>query len=168
MFLLFLIIVFVIIVAIVPRFFKDDNPEDEKFKDDGYGRRRTPKTYEWLRWAIRGAAGAIAFICFLSTSCLIIDSDKVGHLKRIYLGKSMPAGRIIANINEKGPQAKILAPGFHLIPLVRVTHDIEELTVLTIEQGAYGFLVARDGTPMPQGQFIAPGWKNAGDMINAM
>ncbi len=158
MLLLFLIILFIIVAAVGPRFFKDG-------EKDGYGE---PKDYRLIRWIIRGVSIAIVVICFLATSCLIIDSDKVGHLKKIYFGKSMPAGRIIANTNEKGPQAKILAPGFHLIPLIRVTHDIEELAILTIEQGTYGFLVAKDGTPMPEGQFIAPAWKNTANMINAM
>ena len=158
MLLLFLIIIFVIIAAVGPRFFKDIPRTD-------YDK---AKNLKWVRLAIRGVSIAIVVICFLSTSCLIIDSDKVGHLKRIYWGKSMPAGRIIANTNEKGPQARILAPGFHLIPLVRVTHDIEELDILTIEQGTYGFLVAKDGMPMIEGQFIAPAWKNTANMINAM
>lgn len=168
MFLLFLIALFIAIAAVAPLFFKDDNPEDSKFKDDGYGRRKIPKTYGWVRWSIRGASSVIVIILFLVTSCLIIDSDKVGHLKKIYFGDPMPAGRIIANVNEKGPQARILAPGFHLIPFIRVTHDIEELSILTVQQGTYGFLVARDGTPMPEGQFIAPAWKNTANMINAM
>ena len=169
MFLLFLIALFIGVAAVAPLFFKDDNLEDPKFTDDdGYGRRQTPKTYGWLRWTIRGVSSVIIVILFLLTSCLIIDSDKVGHLKRIYFAKSMPAGRIIANTNEKGPQARILAPGFHLIPFIRVTHDIEELPILTIQQGSYGFLVAKDGMPMPDGQFIAPAWKNTSDMINAM
>jgi len=158
MLLLFLIIIFLIISIIGPRFFKD-KPKTDYDNAVKLG---------WLRWTIRGAAGAIAFICFLSTSCLIVDSDKVGHLKRIYFGKSMPAGRIIANTSEKGPQARILGPGFHLFPFVRVIYDIEQLAILTIEQGAYGLLVAKDGVPMPQGQFIAPGWEKMDDMINAM
>ena len=150
---LLLIIVLSIIGAVVaPRFFPDDD-----YKKLG-----------WLRWTIRGSCIAVAIASFLATSCLIIDSDDVGHLKRIYLGKQMPPGRIIANNNEKGPQAKILAPGFHLIPLIRVTHDIEELPIVTVDQGKYAFIVARDGLPMPEGQFIAPGWDDMSSMINAM
>jgi hypothetical protein len=152
---LLLIIILCIAGAVIgPRFFKDD--------EDGY------RKLGWIRWVIRGSCIAVAVICFLMTSCLIIDSDKVGHLKRIYLGKQMPPGRIIANTNEKGPQADILAPGFHLIPLIRVTHDIEELSIVSVDQGKYAFLVARDGLPMPEGQFIAPAWANMSDMINAM
>ncbi len=150
--LLFLIIVCIIGAVVAPRFFKDTERRD----------------FKAFRWAIRGGCIIIAFIAFLSTSCLIIDSDSVGHLKRIYFGTQMPAGRIIANTNEKGPQAKILAPGFHLIPFIRVTHDIDELPILTIKPGTYGLLVAKDGNPMPQGQFIAPGWDDMSQMINAM
>ncbi|RLC05245.1 MAG: hypothetical protein DRI57_27685 [Deltaproteobacteria bacterium] len=57
------------------------------------------------------AAGAALFL-ILSTSYVIIDADKVGHLKRIYGGKPMGPGQIIALDGEKGPQARILSPGF--------------------------------------------------------
>ena len=157
--LLLVIIVLCIIGAVVaPSFLKDVK------QDDYHGERN----FGWIRWVIRGVCIAVAFVAFLATSCLIIDSDSVGQLKRIYFGEQMPAGRIIANTNEKGPQARILAPGFHLIPLIRVTHDIEELPILKIGQGKYGLLVAKDGNPMPEGQFIAPAWDDMSNMINAM
>ncbi len=158
MILLVLIILCIIAAVIGPRFLKDVERDDY----------HEAKNYGLFRWIIRGTCLAVAFVCFLATSCLIIDSDSVGHLKRIYFGSQMPPGRIIANTNEKGPQAKILAPGFHLIPLIRVTHDIDELPIITIASGTYGLLVAKDGNPMPEGQFIAPGWKDMSQMINAM
>ncbi len=156
---LLVIIVFCIIGAIVAPLFLKDVEQDEF-----HGR----ADYKWVRWAIRGVLISVVFVCFLATSCLIIDSDSVGHLKRIYFGSQMPSGRIIADTDEKGPQAKILAPGFHLIPFIRVTHDIEELPILKIAQGKYGLLVAKDGNPMPKGQFIAPEWEDMSKMINAM
>jgi len=159
MFLLFLIVVCIAGAVFAPSLIKDV---------EGDGQYTPSQNYNWLRWVIRGACSAVAVLCILSTSCFIIDSDKVGHLKRIYFGKGMPAGRIIANTNEMGPQASILAPGFHFNLFIRVTHDIEELPLVTIDQGKYGFLIAKDGRPMPQGQFIAPAFKDAGNMINAM
>jgi len=156
MILLFLIVIFLLIGVIGPRFVKDTKNYNDEVKSMGL-----------VRWAIRGVSFVIVIACFLLTSCLVIDSDSVGHLKRIYFGSQMPQGRIIADTNEMGPQAKILPPGFHLIPLIRVTHDIEELPILKIEQGKYGFLVARDGNAMPEGQFIAPAWDSANDMIDA-
>jgi len=151
MVLLFLIVICIIVAFTVPHLFPDRDSNNK-----------------WIRLTIRGSAIGIAFTAFLATSCLIIDSNSVGHLKRIYFGNQMPSGRIIANINEKGPQAKILAPGFHLIPFIRVTHDIEELPILRVEQGKYGLLVAKDGNPMPKGQFIASEWDDLSSMINAM
>ena len=121
-----------------------------------------------LRHAIAGALVFVIILCFLGTSCLIIDSDKVGHLTRIYMGTQMPPGRIIAAPWEKGPQARILAPGFHLIAFIRVTHDIEELPIVSVPQGKYAFLVAKDGQPMPYGQLIADAWDNKDAMINSM
>ena len=157
MILLFLILILIVAAIFVPRFFKDVDESNSRYA----------KKFAWLRWTIRGACLSLAFILFLSTSCLIIDSDSVGQLKRVYFGKEMPQGRIIADENEKGPQAKILAPGFHLSPFIRVTHDIEEIPVLKIEQGKYGFIVAKDGAQMPSDQFIAPAWDSASDMIDA-
>lgn len=156
--LLFMIVIFLIIAVVGPRFIKDRT------------NRRTDEVQSMaiVRWAVRGVSIVIVLICFLMTSCLVIDSDSVGHLKRIYMGSKMPQGRIIAAPNEKGPQAEILPPGFHLIPFIRVTHDIEELPIVTVKQGTYGFLVAKDGNAMPDGQFIAPAWESANDMIDAM
>ncbi|MCF8019868.1 MAG: hypothetical protein K9L62_10755 [Vallitaleaceae bacterium] len=158
MLLLVIIVIAIISAVVVPRFFKDT-------EGDGYNREQN---FGLIRWAIRGGCIVIAITCFLMTSCLVIDSESVGHLKRVYLGKSMPPGRIIANTDEKGPQAQILPPGFHVIPFIRVTHDIEQLPIVTVEQGKYAFLVAKDGESMPEGQFIAPAWDNPNEMINAM
>jgi hypothetical protein len=82
-----------------------------------------------------------------STSFIFVDANQVGHLKRIYAFKELPPGRIIALDGEKGPQAQILGPGFHFIPLVRVLYDFEEWDVVTIPEGYYGQLTALDGRP---------------------
>ena len=61
----------------------------------------------------------IGLFMLASTSFIFVDANQVGHLKRIYAFKELPPGRIIALNGEKGPQAEILGPGFHFIPLVR-------------------------------------------------
>jgi hypothetical protein len=158
MILLFLIVLCIIGAIVVPRMIPDK-----------YNRRTDePISMGVVRWAIRGGFIVIGIACFLMTSCLVIDSDSVGHLKRIYMGTEMPPGRIIAAQNEKGPQARILPPGFHLIPFIRVTHDIEEKPIVSIEQGKYGYLVAKDGRAMPPDQFIAPAWDSASNMIDSV
>ena len=157
MFLLLLIVVFAIIAIVGPKFVKDRTDRHDNVVS------MAP-----FRWAVRGVSIVIIVFAFLMTSCLVIDSDSVGHLKRIYMGAEMPPGRIIAAPDQKGPQARILPPGFHLIPFIRVTHDIDELPIVKIEQGKYGYLVAKDGNPMPSDQFIAPAWDSASDMIDSM
>ncbi|WP_395174545.1 SPFH domain-containing protein [Roseibium alexandrii] len=105
----------------------------------------------------------------MSTSFIFVDANSVGHLKRIYAFKELPQGRIIALEGEKGPQAQILGPGFHFIPLVRVIYDFEEWDVISIPEGYYGQLTALDGDAMPSGMFMAPAISDSevGDMLKA-
>lgn len=100
----------------------------------------------------------LGIVGFVTRSFVIIDSDDTGHLKRIYLANDLPPGRIIAVNGEKGPQARILGPGFHFIPFVRVIYDVEELPIIEIPDGSLGFLTTKDGTPLSKGQYIANAW----------
>ncbi len=95
---------------------------------------------------------------FFSRSFIIIDSDEIGHLKKIYLGSDLPPGQIIATDGEKGPQAEILGPGFHFKFLVNVLYDLDTFDVVVIPDGSYGELLALDGRPLRPGQFIADEW----------
>jgi len=160
MILLFSMVCFIVAGILVPKLFLQDRTD--RYNND------KKISMRWARLTVQGCCFAIAIVCFLATSCLIVDSDKVGHLKRIYFGKEMPQGRIIAAPHEKGPQAKILPPGFHLKPFIRVTHDIEQLNIVSIDQGTYGFIVAKDGNPLPADKLIADEWEDVGDMIDAM
>ena len=87
-------------------------------------------------------AGAIMLV---SRSFVIVDAEESGHLKRIYFSGDLPPERIIATAEEKGPQAEILTPGFHFIPFVRDLFKIEFFPVISVPEGQYGLLVARDG-----------------------
>jgi len=106
----------------------------------------------------RIAAVIIAAYFLFSTSFVIIDANKVGHLTRIYLGKSMAPGQIIAFEGQKGPQAKILPPGFKFKLLLNVLYDVKPFPVLQIPEGRYGYLVTRDGAPLKSGQYLAKAW----------
>lgn len=91
-----------------------------------------------------------------STSFVQINSDRVGHLKRIYLADDLPPGRIIALPGQKGPQAEILGPGFHFRPLLNVLYEVEQFDVVQVPEGFYGQITTLDGASMPEGMFIAP------------
>ncbi len=102
------------------------------------------------------ALAAFGLFLLASSSFVFIDADRVGHLKRIYAFEELPEGRIIGLPGQKGPQARILGPGFHFIPLIRVLYDVEEMPVVSVPEGFYGQITARDGAPMPDGMYIAP------------
>jgi len=111
-----------------------------------------------IRNAIRVFFGILAVFLVFSTSHVHIGANEVGHLKKIYFGGSLPLGRIIATNEEKGPQAEILPPGFHLRPLLNVIYDVEKRPIVEIPEGKYGFLTAKDGRPLREGQYLAVGW----------
>ena len=110
-----------------------------------------------------------AAVGILSTSFVVVGSDEVGHLKRIYWGRSLEPGQIIAREGQLGPQAEILGPGFQFRLLLNVLYDVEMKEILTVPEGQYAFLTARDGAPLRPGQFLADAWpKDASrDMLNA-
>ncbi len=109
-------------------------------------------------WGIRIVGLLLALFMIVSTSFVIVDSDKVGHLKRVYFGDPMPAGRIVAVRGEKGPQAEVLAPGFHFRPLIRVLYKFEEKPVVKVPEGSYAIVTALDGRPLRAGQYLADPW----------
>jgi len=104
-----------------------------------------------------GLFGVLVGLTLLAVSSFVtVDANSVGHLKRIYAFEDMEPGQIIAMDGQKGPQARILGPGFHLIPLVRVLYDFEEAPVIEVPEGYYGQITTLDGARMPDGMFIAP------------
>jgi hypothetical protein len=118
------------------------------------------RTVQLSSWRIPGVTlGAlVTIVVFLSLSFVNVPSDKVGHMKRIYFGRHMPSGRVIALEGQKGNQAYTLAPGFHFIPLIDVIFDVEMKNMITVPEGQYAILVARDGRTLTKGQYLADKW----------
>ncbi|HTO83427.1 MAG TPA: hypothetical protein VMQ73_14375 [Methylomirabilota bacterium] len=105
--------------------------------------------------AVRAAALFVALLFVASTSFVIVSSDEVGLLKKIYLGSDLDKSRIIALDGEKGPQADILGPGFHFRLLLNVLYEVDKVPVVEVPEGKYGYLVASDGAPLRPGQTFA-------------
>jgi len=148
MILLVFTFVFLIIAAVGPRLIPDLKDRDGDIRS----------SRALFRWLTRGVSIVISIILFSSTSILYIDSDGVGHMKRIYGGDNMPSSQVIAAPWQKGAQARVLTPGFKFMPFVKVFYDIEELPLVSIPEGSYGFLVAFDGAPLRNGQYLADDW----------
>lgn len=100
----------------------------------------------------------VGVVGLASRSFVFIGAEEVGHMKRIFAFQDLPKGRIIAQDGEKGPQAKILGPGFHFQPLIRVLYDIETFEPIVIPEGQTGFLIAKDGNRLPDGKYLADEW----------
>jgi SPFH domain / Band 7 family len=117
----------------------------------------TAAAFSLLRGPVGGMLMLLVGLAFLaSTSFVLVSSDKVGHLKRIYMASDLPPGHIIALPGEKGPQAEVLGPGFHFRPLLNVLYDVEPFDLVQIPEGFYGQVTTLDGQPMPDGMFMAP------------
>ena len=103
----------------------------------------------------------LGVVGFLTRSFVIIEGNMVGHLDRIYLAGDLPPGKIIAKGGQQGPQARILGPGLKVIPFIRVLYDVTPFPVIEIGEGMLGFVTAKDGLPLKEGQFIAEAWPEA-------
>ncbi|MCP5367913.1 MAG: hypothetical protein H6907_12520 [Hyphomicrobiales bacterium] len=126
-------------------------------------------TQRFLKIAVRSAGVLAAVFAVASTSFVIIDADEVGHLKRIYGGGRLAAGKVLAAEGENGPQARVLPPGFNFEFMLRIFNEVERRPVTEVPEGHYGIMVARDGRPLREGQFLADGWNETqfSNMLNA-
>lgn len=109
--------------------------------------------------AAQGVLFLLGFFLLASRSFVIVDANEIGHLKLVYSYTDLPPGKIIATSGEKGKQARILGPGFHIIPLVHILYEVEFFPVISIPEGHYGLLEAKDGNPLRPDQFMADPWK---------
>jgi hypothetical protein len=129
--------------------------------------RFVPARFGWLQTSARVVLSLAAIFMALATSFVIVDQDKVGHLKLIYGASELPPGHIIAMNGEAGPQAEILGPGFNFKPLLNILYDVEQLPITEIPEGHYGYIVARDGAPLRADQFLADAWHDEQQMLDA-
>ena len=111
-----------------------------------------------LAYRLRYALIVVGIALLASRSFVYVGANEAGHLNLVYFGSDLPPGRIIALRGEKGPQARLLPPGFHFIPLVRVLYDVEFASVVEVKEGQYALLLARDGQPLRESQFLADPW----------
>lgn len=106
--------------------------------------------------AVRLLGALVILFALASTSFVYVPEGYSAHLFRIYLGRSLAPGRIVAASGEKGPQARLLAPGFNVEPLINVLYKVDvSWRELEVPQGKVGILTALDGAPLRFGQTFA-------------
>lgn len=119
-----------------------------------------------LRMAGLLAALLVMLSFFTLASFRYVGEDQIGVVTKNIGFTSLPPGKIIATDGEKGPQARILPPGWHpwYWPFI---YDIEFADVVEIEQGTVGMLTAADGRPLPRGATYAPAWPEGKETLMA-
>lgn len=109
----------------------------------------------------RAGAALVALLVLVTftigSSFRYVGSEEVGVVIKKFGVRDLPSGRIIATAGEKGPQAAILAPGWHawLWPIV---YDVEIAQLVRISDDEVGILTAADGRPLPNQTVFAPEW----------
>ena len=107
-------------------------------------------------FAIRLFGVLVILFALASTSFVYVPDGHSAHLFRVYLGRSLPPGKIVATDGENGPQARLLAPGFHIEPLINVLYTVDtSRPEFEVQQGKVGILTAKDGAPLRFGQTFA-------------
>ncbi len=111
---------------------------------------------------------AVLFAFVFASSFRYVGDDEVGVVIKAIGGRDLPEGQIIATKGEKGPQARVLAPGWHS-GLWPVIFKLELRKQLQINDNEVGLILARDGKPLPEGTVFAPQWDdtNFKDMLDA-
>ncbi len=116
------------------------------------------------RIALVVLAGVLFVTGFLIGSSVVIAAGKTGVVMK-HFGTPLPPGAIIARNGEQGPQALILGPGWHFgyIPFM---YEVNEVDVALIEHNKLGFITAKDGQPLPDGEIFAPVWASTTDLLD--
>lgn len=99
-----------------------------------------------------GGSIALAAAC---CGLVVIGEQEVGIVvkKVSFIGKSLPAGRLVALNGEAGYQADTLAPGWHWF-YWPWQFSVRKESVVTVPQGEIALLVANDGASIPPDRML--------------
>ncbi|MCP4837987.1 MAG: hypothetical protein GY894_01305 [Planctomycetes bacterium] len=116
---------------------------------------------------IAGSVGAliVLFLFTLFSSVRHVSEDEVGVVIK-HFGSELPSGTIIATEGQKGPQARVLGPGWHFW-LWPGLYDIEVVPIVQVASDQVGLITALDGQPLPTGQAFAAEWDDPANMLLA-
>lgn len=97
----------------------------------------------------------VAFVALLTLwkSVVLVRGTEIAIVERKYFGKKMPQGRVIAQANEIGIQARTLAPGLRL--LIPFVYKPMKYPFTVIAENEVGIVESIDGDPIPPGKIFA-------------
>lgn len=99
-----------------------------------------------------GIAGLVLLVITLLGTFVIVGGSEIATLERRLFGRDLPQGRVIAQANEVGKQARVLGPGFHaLIPWL---YKATKVRFTVIDKNKVGLVESIDGDPVQPGQIF--------------
>ena len=108
----------------------------------------------------------IGLIMIVWSTTLYVGPTQGGEITRKF-GKSLPSGRIIAiDHGEKGPQARVLSPGWHFFYWPWM-YKLEPIANIEIKEGMLGIVRAYDGAEsLAKGEIYAAEWDDPTSMLD--
>jgi uncharacterized membrane protein YqiK len=98
---------------------------------------------------------AVLVLCTEGLGMRYIPNNRVGVIEKLWSGRgSVSEGRLIALGGEAGFQADLLRGGIHF-GLWRWQYRIHKVQLVTVPQGKFGYVYARDGQPLQPSQTLA-------------
>jgi hypothetical protein len=120
-----------------------------------------------VKVAARVGLPIIGVIMILISSAIFVDEDKSGVVV-VKFGTDLPVGKIIATNGEKGPQARILPPGWHFF-YWPWNYELRAVPTITVPAGHVGVVEARDGAnPLAKGEIFAAEWEDPQEMLDGV
>ncbi len=101
---------------------------------------------------ILAALATIVVLLLLFLTVRFIPNNRVGVVEKRFSAKGSLKSGLIALHGEAGFQPEVLRGGIHL--LVPFQYRVHTVRLITIPQGKIGYLFARDGVPLDDGQVL--------------
>ena len=115
-----------------------------------------------LKGPARSGGALLAIIVFFGFfmlgSVTYVGANETGIVTRNAIGGNLTGGKIIATSGEKGVQADVLPPGWHL-GYWPVLYTVKTVPLVEVRSDELGLIEAADGLPLGDGQLFAPDWK---------
>ncbi len=97
--------------------------------------------------------GVALFVLLFGGMLVNIGGTQVGILERRYFGRGLPEGRVVGLAGEVGIQARIFAPGLHLLP--PFLYKVRKTPMIEIAENEVGIIESIDGNPLDPGRIFS-------------
>lgn len=96
--------------------------------------------------------GLAVLVGIIMKTIVIVNGNEIAVLERKYFGKPMPQGRVVAQEDEIGIQARTLGPGLHF--LVPFLYSTKKQQFTLIKEDEIGLVESIDGNSIPAGKIF--------------